>query len=125
MANKPKQSLSYKLTKLCLALALTIGLALSAAQVVVGYFRLSDQQAQVVGRVIAVAQFSAEKALSNHDKVLAEAMIKGLQGLHPFILSITLQDQDGSIFAENSKPPKSTKTLRNSWEGQLANTLSR
>ncbi len=110
MANKPKQSLSYKLTKLCLALALTIGLALSAAQVVVGYFRLSHQQAQVVDRVIAVALFSAERALANHDKVMAEAMINGLQRLHPFILSIKLQDQDGSIFAANSIPPKSTKT---------------
>ncbi len=121
MVKKPKQSLSLKLTKLCLLLTLTIGVALSALQVLVGYIRITDQQEQVIKKIISVAEYSAAEAVANNDRSLAEAMIKGMQGLHPFILSIKVQTPEGHVLASKSKSqqPSFTRNLTRFLGGEI------
>lgn len=109
MIEKPQQSLSRKMIKLSVLLALSISFLVSSFQVVIDYVSHREEQTLFVKKILAVSEHTATRAVLMDDMALAEETIAGLLE-YPFITQAKIHDGTGKQLGQRRISPKSSTT---------------
>ena len=109
MIRKPRHSLSHKLIKLSILLALAISLLIGTVQVSLDYMEHSEEKALIVKKILDVAAHTATRAVQTSDKALADHTIAGLLE-YPFIVQVKIFDIDNQQLGQRQIAPRKSAT---------------
>jgi len=101
--------ISFRLAKVGVFMALTIGFIMTSVQVYVDYGRHVELTNERLQRSLMVATPPAQRAIYTLDSNLAQEVATGL-GIYEFIVEVVLKDELGQVAAEIKTMPLESRT---------------
>jgi len=118
MVPSSAHSISSKLAKLSVGIALTLGLILSLIQITIDFVQQEQALDSIVDQIFLVASAPASQAVFNLDKKFAQDLTDGLLE-YAFIVEAEILDENGNRLASSQVTGKHDRQL-----GQILNWIT-